>query len=98
MSRSLDDERGPTAAGFWRRAASWFRAHGVVVERVMTDNALSFRGGHFQQALAETGARHCRIPIRRPQVNGKVERVNRTLLDEFRTPITRITNVRGEYS
>jgi transposase InsO family protein len=78
----LDDERGPTAAGFWRRAAGWFRAHGVVVERVMTDNAKSFLGAHFQQALAETGARHCRIPVRRPQLNGKVERFNRTMLDE----------------
>ena len=128
----LDDERGPTAAGFWRRAASWFRAHGVVVERVMTDNAKSFLGVHFQQSLAETGARHCRIPVRRPQVNGKVERFNRTMLDECayaavyrsdtartralarwvhsynhhrshssiggRAPITRVTNVPGDYS
>ena len=128
----LDDERGPTAAAFWRRAASWFRAHGVVVERVMTDNAKSFLGVHFQQALAETGARHCRIPVRRPQVNGKVERFNRTMLDECayaavyrseaartralarwvhsynhhrshssiggRPPITRVTNVPGDYN
>ena len=78
----LDDEKGCTAAGFWRRAAAFFRAHGIVVERVMTDNAKSFLGVHFQQALAETGARHCRIPVRRPQVNGKVERFNRTLLEE----------------
>jgi transposase InsO family protein len=127
----LDDEKGPTAADFWRRAASWFRAHGVVVERVMTDNAKSFLGVCFQQALAETGARHCRIPVRRPQVNGKVERFNRTLLEECayaavyrseaartkalarwvhsynhhrshtalggRAPITRVTNVPGDY-
>lgn len=78
----LDDERGPTAAGFWRRAHEWFRAHNIVVERVMTDNAKAFLGTYFQHALAETGARHCRIPIRRPQVNDKVERFNRTLLDE----------------
>ena len=78
----LDDERGPTSAEFWRRAAAWFRAHGIVVERVMTDNAKSFLGHHFQRALAATGARHQRIPIRRPQVNGKVERFNRTLLEE----------------
>ena len=48
----------------------------------MTDNAKSFLGVHFQQAPADTGARHCRIPVRRPQVNGKVERFNRTMLDE----------------
>ena len=78
----LDDEKGATGAGFWRRAAAWFRGHGIVVERVMTDNAKSFLGIHFQQALAETGARHQRIPVRRPQLNGKAERFNRTLLEE----------------
>ena len=78
----LDDEKGATAAAFWGRAASWFRSHGITVERVMTDNAKSFLGTQFQQALAASGARHQRIPIRRPQVNGKVERFNRTLLEE----------------
>ncbi len=50
----LNDGRGATAADFWRRAAAWLRAHGVVVEWVMTDNAKSYLGVHFQQALAET--------------------------------------------
>jgi transposase InsO family protein len=78
----LDDEKGATGAAFWRRAAAWFRGHGIIVERVMTDNAKSFLGLHFQQALADTGARHQRIPVRRPQLNGKAERFNRTLLEE----------------
>jgi transposase InsO family protein len=79
---TLDDERGPTCAAFWTRAAAWFRAHGIVVRRVMTDNARAYLGSHFQQALAATGVVHRRIPIRRPQVNGKVERFNRTLIEE----------------
>ena len=33
----LDDERATTAIGFLRRALSFFAAHGVQVERVMTD-------------------------------------------------------------
>jgi transposase InsO family protein len=78
----LGDERATTCAAFWTRAHAWFRAHRIVVERVMTDNAKAYLGAHFQQALAATGARHQRIPIRRPQVNGKVERFNRTLLNE----------------
>lgn len=81
----LDDEKGAAAAGFWTRAAAHFRALGIVVERVMTDNAKSFRGNDFQQALAATGARHRRIPIRCPQVNGKVERFNGTLAEECAT-------------
>ncbi|MCY3952841.1 MAG: leucine zipper domain-containing protein [bacterium] len=32
-----DDERGQTAADFWRRAERWFAAWGVRCERVLTD-------------------------------------------------------------
>ena len=78
----LGDERGPTCAEFWTRADQWFRAHGIVGRRVMTDNARNYLGHDFQRALAATGARHVRIRIGRPQTNGKVERFNRTLLEE----------------
>lgn len=44
----LDDERGPTCAAFWTRANAWFRADGIIVQRVMTDNALNYLGVHFQ--------------------------------------------------
>ena len=33
----LDDETGATAVGFRRRALAFFAAHGIRVERVMTD-------------------------------------------------------------
>jgi transposase len=33
----LADERAQTAIGFLRRALAWFAAHGIQVERVMTD-------------------------------------------------------------
>lgn len=34
------DERAQTCAGFLRRAAAWFAAHGIArIEHVMTDNA-----------------------------------------------------------
>lgn len=79
----LGDERGPTCAGFWLRAEAFFRAHGVAVRRVMTDNALNYKGHDFQRALAATGSRHVLIPVFRPQVNGKVERFNRTLQAEW---------------
>jgi transposase InsO family protein len=78
----LDDERGATCAGFWRRAEAWFADHGVSVERILTDNALNYvRSTEFTAALGDI--EHTRIRPRRPQTNGKVERFNRTLLDEW---------------
>ena len=78
------DERGTTCAAFLREAAAWFARLGVRIERVMTDNAKNYtRSRAFAGALDELGARHLTIPPYRPQVNGKSERFNRTLLDEW---------------
>lgn len=77
----LGDERGLTAAEFWVRAHSWFAHHGVSIERVLTDNGSCYRSDAFRQALA--GTTHTFTRPRRPQTNGKVERLNRTLLEEW---------------
>jgi hypothetical protein len=37
----------------------------------------------FHHAVAGTGAHHHRLPPRRPAWNGKVERFNRTLVEEW---------------
>src|SRR4029453_10751481 len=37
----LADETCQTCAGFWRRAEAWFRARGVIVEPVLSDNHFS---------------------------------------------------------
>src|SRR2546423_1453901 len=39
----LPDERGDTARGFVRRALAWFRARGVRVRRILTDNGPCYR-------------------------------------------------------
>jgi transposase InsO family protein len=81
-SELLDDERALTCAAFWRRAQAWFADHNIHVERVLTDNHYSYtRGPIFKTALGDII--HSRIRPRRPQTNGKVERFNRTLLDEW---------------
>jgi transposase InsO family protein len=83
-SEVLADEQGPTCAAFVRPACAFLSQHGVRVERVMTDNAFNYRYSRdFQAALSDLGAKHLRIPFYRPQVNGKVERFNRTLLQEW---------------
>jgi len=77
-----DDERGPTCAGFLERALGFFAGYGIDrVDAVLTDNAKAYTGQHFTRALA--GIEHRRIRPYTPRTNGKVERYNRTLLDEW---------------
>lgn len=78
-----DDEQAVTAAGFWRRAAIWFAAHGIHFERVLTDNGSCYRSALWRQACAETGTTPKRTRPYRPQTNGKVERFHRILLEEW---------------
>ncbi|MFI8345744.1 IS481 family transposase, partial [Streptomyces sp. NPDC085639] len=82
-SEVLTDERKETAAGFWQRANAFFAAHGITVERVLTDNGSCYKSKLFTQTLTTAGISHKRTRPYRPQTNGKVERFNRTLLDEW---------------
>jgi transposase InsO family protein len=83
-SELLADQRGATSAAFLRRAAGWFGELGIRIQRVMTDNARNYRDAAvFRMAVAELGARQLFTPPYQPQVNGKVERFNRTLLEEW---------------
>jgi transposase InsO family protein len=82
-SEVLTNERKETAAAFWRRANAFFAAHDIVVERVLTDNGSCYRSRLFGKTLSAAGIVHKRTRPYRPQTNGKVERLNRTLLDEW---------------
>ena len=83
-SETLDDERAPTCAGFLARALAFFAAHGVVVQRVLTDNAFAYRhGAAWKALLTERGIRPMFIKPHCPWTNGKVERFNRTLQTEW---------------
>ncbi|MEU4476430.1 IS481 family transposase [Micromonospora sp. NPDC023888] len=82
-SEVLPDERQHTAAAFWQRANAFFSAHGITVQRVLTDNGACYKSKIFTQGLVTAGIAHRKIRPYRPQTNGKVERFNRTLLDEW---------------
>ena len=77
----LEDERAVTAVGFLRRALRFYRAHGVEVERVMTDNGSAYISIAHAVACRALGIRHLRTRPRRPQTNGKAERFIRTMLE-----------------
>ncbi|MEU5446223.1 IS481 family transposase, partial [Streptomyces griseofuscus] len=84
-SEVLSDEKATTCAAFLTRAAAFFATCGIDrIERVLTDNAWPYRKSFaWRQALADLGAAGKLTRIYRPQTNGKVERFNRTLLDEW---------------
>jgi transposase InsO family protein len=77
------DERKETATAFWSRAQAFFSAAGITVQQVMTDNGSCYNSALWREALTATGITHKRIRPYRPQTNGKVERLNRTLLEEW---------------
>ena len=82
-SEILDDEQGSTAATFWHRAHAWFAAHGITIERAITDNGSCYRSFAWRDALNCTDVTHKRTRPYRPQTNGKVERFHRILLEEW---------------
>ena len=81
-SEILADEKKETAAGFWSRANAYFNSVGITVARVLTDNGSCYRSHAFNEALGD-GIKHKYTRPYRPQTNGKVERFNRTLLEEW---------------
>ena len=83
-AEALPDERAATCAAFLHRAAAWFRAKGITIRRVLTDNAKAYRIGTDWIAVCVA------LQIKRrfirpgcPWTNGKAERFNRTLQNRW---------------
>jgi transposase InsO family protein len=79
----LADERARSAVAFLRHCLTFYRAHGVRVERVMTDNGSAYVSAVFAIACRALGIRHLRTRAYRPRTNGKAERFIRTMLREW---------------
>jgi len=80
-SEILADERKETASAFWTRANTYFNSCGITVLRVLTDNGAPYRSKLFAETLGSI--KHKWTRPYRPQTNGKVERFNRTLGEEW---------------
>ena len=68
-----------------RRVAADLAAAGWRLERVLSDNGSEFKG-EFSATIARLGARQSRIKAGRPQTNGHVEALHKTILDECWRP------------
>jgi transposase InsO family protein len=79
----LADETGPTTVGFLTRALAGYRARGIRVRRLLTDNGGNYRSHDFRAAVAQHGLQHHRTRPYTPRTNGKAERFIRTLLAEW---------------
>ena len=79
----LPDERRSSTTGFLVRALRWFRARGVRVERIMTDNGSGYVARLFRKALRMLRIRHIRTRPYTPKTNGKAERFIQTLMREW---------------
>jgi transposase InsO family protein len=91
----LADEKASTAVAFLRRALAFYRSHGVVVERLMTDNGPAYRSAVHALACRGLGVKHIRTRPYRPQANGKAERFIRTMLTSGPTPLSMAARRRG---
>src|SRR5262249_23063029 len=85
----LADERKETAAAFLARAAAWYAAAGITIERVISDNGACYRSGPWARACADLGITPKRTrpyPPPRPsrqQTTSKADRSPRPLADEW---------------
>jgi len=97
-SELLPDERAATVTGFVERGLAFYTAHGIEPKRLLSDNAFVYRRNRsLRELLDARRVRHMLIPIRRPQVNGKVERYQQTLKREWALgQIYRSSNHRAE--
>jgi transposase InsO family protein len=69
-----------------RRVAADLRRFGWQLERVLSDNGTEYRSHAFTTTTTQLGSRHTRIRAGRPQTNGHVENLHKTILDECWRP------------
>jgi transposase InsO family protein len=79
----MPDEKKEAAVRFPNDALAWFKAHGLPVERIMTDHGAAFRSTLFAAAAQTHGLKHIRTRPYTPRTNGKAERLIQTSLREW---------------
>jgi len=76
-------ENTANCVAFLHRAIAWFDSQGITIDKILTDNGNGYRSHLWRDTCVELGIKHRRTRPYHPATNGKVERFNRTLLDEW---------------
>lgn len=79
----MPNERKDSAVRFLHDALAWFSRHGVIAQRIMTDNGSAYRSKSFAQAIDEHALKHKRTRPYTPKTNGKAERFIQTSIREW---------------
>jgi transposase InsO family protein len=77
------DQGKTSAIQFMRNAMAYYRALGVQIKQLLTDNGSAFRSQDFAQACSELNVKHRFTRPYRPQTNGKAERFIQSALREW---------------
>lgn len=77
------DERSVSATAFLQSVVSRYRALGMRVSRVLTDNGACYRSRQFRAACQRLKLRHIFTRPYTPRTNGKAERFIQTALREW---------------
>jgi len=77
------DQTADTCTDVFERAVVWFAELGVTIEAVLSDNGPGYVSGRWRESCDALKIEHRRIRPYTPRTNGKVERFNRTLQEEW---------------
>lgn len=77
------DERKLSAVEFLKASVAHYRALGVPIKRLLTDNGSAYRSRLFARTCQALNIRHSFTKPYRPQTNGKAERFIQTCLREW---------------
>lgn len=86
LEATPNNPRPATTTRLAHRVAADLANWGWTWTAATTDNGNEFRSAQFSGLLEQLGVEHRRIRAGRPQTNGKVERVQGTILEEFYQP------------
>jgi transposase InsO family protein len=79
----LPDEKIPSVLQALHQAVDFYKAHGIRIQRILTERGSTYRSKLFASACQQLGLKHRFTKPYRPQTNGKAERFIQSALREW---------------